>query len=170
MLGRSGSVCSPLPLESFVTLRPRVHPVLLAGLVLAGAGLVVVPATRHELDSRRVAAVARMQDVARRNADPAGLVPMSRGECPSQESLVRCMTSPRDADSLARYYRVALAAAAGRDVTMTCETLPFGARPRDCTVRIDRGDHVVMVSITEQFRRVGGRAEPDGSRIRLDAD
>lgn len=121
-----------------------------------------------DLHSQRVH--AHLVAVARRTVDPADLRLLSRGACPDATHLVRCGQTPQDADAVTRHYQDALSAAYGQPARSRCETAPFGAGARTCTVRVTSGDHALMILIYSVVDRTDGRLELVGSRVRLDAE
>jgi hypothetical protein len=149
----------------YTRLRPAVP---LAGALLVATALGVQLAgqlaEQHATGIRdRMVAIAEAMD------DPDGLLTLSRGTCPDQTSLIRCLEGVPDPDVLAAGYRTRLSAAAGRTAAAHCETVQAGGRLRSCVVRIDEGDHAVMVSI--DTRRVGTPQSftRSGSVVRIDA-
>ena len=147
----------------------RVHPGYLDALAVTVVGVIVGAAVFtqvHALDQRKA---DHMRTVGRQLPDPAGMTLLSRGECPSQENLVRCMRSDRDPDQLARHYQEALTRTGGEPARLVCDTLPAGLKPRDCLVRIDDGDHTVLVGVRSDIREVEGRRILSGSGVRIDA-
>ena len=148
----------------------RVRPVIpLVGavIVLGALGLRLADHASAQAASH---ARERMTVVATRIDDPTGLVTRGRRDCPGQEDLVRCLQGPQAPDDLAAVYQAALSRAAGRTATVQCTTLPFGARPRDCLVRIDEGAHAVLVSITSRPLKTTGSMIMSGSTVRIDAN
>ena len=125
--------------------------------------------TTHALELSSQRLQAHLMAVATATADPGGTTLMARGQCPDQTTLVRCLYSPQDADTLAQHYLAALSRAYGRPATGTCEPLPVGGT-RTCTVRVDAGEHAVLISVDPVVDWSSGRRELNGSRVRLDAD
>jgi hypothetical protein len=148
-------------------LRPSTRTAAIAAaafLVLGSAATVL----GLDLASQRVH--AHLVAVAESTVDPVGLKRLSRGACPDATYLVRCGQTTQDADTVAQHYQVALSTAFGQAARSSCETRRFGAGARTCTVRVDSGDHTLMILIDSMVDVRDGRAELVGSRVRLDAE
>jgi hypothetical protein len=147
----------------------RVRPVI----PLTGALIIMLTvgalAIDHLVRQRSTHDRYTMVAVAATINDPRGLTTRNRGACPDQTFLIRCLEATQDPDTLAAHYRDALSASAGRSARAHCETLDVGKRPRSCLVRIDDGQHAVLVSIDS--RRVGTSTgfTLSGSVVRIDA-
>ena len=111
----------------------------------------------------------RMVAIAATVNDPDGLITRSRGRCPDQTILIRCLEGAQDPDVLTAGYQTALSAAAGRPAAAHCETLQAGSRPTSCLVRIDEGDHAVLVSIDARRVDAPHGFTLSGSVVRIDA-
>ncbi len=135
-----------------------------AFLVLAAAAVVAGLDLKSQRDRAHLVAVAE------NTVDPDGLVRLSRGACPDATYLVRCGRSSLDADTLARHYQAALSVASGRVAASSCETLSIGSGARRCVVRVNSGDHGVVIRVDSVVDRSGGRPELIGSRVRLDVE
>lgn len=134
-------------------------------LAVVASGLAVTGIV-HARDVRQA---RRMAAIARNVQDPPGLVALPRGACPSQDALVSCMIGTQTPDTLTAIYRQALTRAAGQAATSSCVTLPHGPGSRSCLVRIDSGDHAVLISIDSNYARSGTALAAAGSRVRIDA-
>lgn len=150
--------------------QPRIRPwVAIAALVVVTVALVarlamIVIADRDER------AALQMRDVASRIPVPAGFTTLRRVDCPDVADLVGCWTTPQSPDQLALSLRTALMqAAGGHKVTGSCETILVGHEARSCSLRYDRGDHVVLVLIDSNVKMVDGHGVLMGSRVRIDA-
>ena len=141
-------------------------------LVLVAVVLAVVGATVMIRAARSDQAAADLRDVARSVELPAGATPFSgvTDGCPGAQ-YVRCGRLEQDVDEVAQQMRVTLSVIAEEQAKQSCTTLP-SRQPgvlRDCTIRIDRHGHGVMILVGPQVRRMDGQVVLEGSEVRIAA-
>jgi len=148
-------------------IRPVV-PIVGVAVIVVASGLRLggyVSSRATERDESRMIAIAAHLD------DPAGLTTRRRVTCPDVTTVVRCLEGDQDPDTLAAAYRAALSTAAGRPAALQCETTRVAdRRPRNCLVRVDDGDHAVLISVSSRAVRTATGITLSGSDVRVDAD
>ena len=144
---------------------------LIAVVLIMTATTLCLPMVKALVDIHSQRVTLHMREMATQIPVPAGLTTLSRGECPSQEDLIGCWTSPRSPDELAPIFTAALRQATGHHVASHCDTSPYGIRARSCLIRYGQGtDHALMVSIDTNAATTGGKTVAAGARIRIDAN
>jgi hypothetical protein len=153
-----------------VKLSRKVHPAFLTALAVTTLLAVLVPTGMQVAQARTQQAVERMQNIAARIQDPPNVHYLSRGDCPDQTYLVRCMKSPDEPERLGDQMLTALTAVAGRHrPALRCDTDLRHTGISSCLVRIDDGPHAVLISINLDGHMVTGKFVITGSQIRIDA-
>jgi hypothetical protein len=149
--------------------KQKLYGVLTGVLILVLVSVLVVGVTVKVRADRSARAEVDLLTIAQRVELPPGSRPDKRKNtyCFTSQ-YVRCALVDRDTDEVARQMQALVTVAADEEADLDCQSgASKSVRSRMCTIRIDRDQRVLLVSVTSNLELVDGKIALDGTQIRI---